>query len=88
MSAPAHIARENGKKGGRPKGTTTRPVLRNYYSDKELKEFIEDLKQSAKTDPNIKKFVAEQIFGKAMQPIGNDDGNPLIVQFDDSFKKK
>lgn len=27
MSAPAHIARENGKKGGRPKGTKTKATL-------------------------------------------------------------
>ena len=86
MSAPAHIARENGKKGGRPKGSTTRPILRDYYTDKELKEFIDNLKESAKTDVVMKKFVAEQIFGKALQPLGNPDGTPLTISFDPVFK--
>lgn len=85
MSAPARIARENGKKGGRPKGSTTRPVLRSFFSDKELKDFIDNLKQTAKTDPTIMKFVAEQIFGKAVQPIGNDEGQALVVKFDGVF---
>jgi hypothetical protein len=69
MAASAEIARANGKKGGRPKGSTTRPQLRDYYNAKELAEFVEDLKKTAKHDPIIKKFVAEQIFGKAPQSL-------------------
>lgn len=79
MSAPAHIARENGKKGGRPKGSTSRPVLRDFFTKKEIKDFVEDLKEKAKTDMYIKKFLAEQIFGKALQPIGGEEGQPIKV---------
>lgn len=81
------LPRSKGR-GGRPKGSTTRPQLRDFYSDKELEEFIKDLKKKAKTDTNIQKFVAEQIFGKAVQPIGNDDNKPFILQFDNAFTPK
>ena len=67
------------KGAGRKKGSTSRPQLRDYFSPKELKEFIADLKESAKTDPTIKKCVAEQIFGKAVQPIGNDGDKPFEI---------
>lgn len=81
------MATNGGKRegAGRKKGSTTRPQLRDFYTEEELKTFIEDLKEKAKTDTNIMKFVAEQVFGKAVQPIGNDDGKPLIVQFDNAF---
>jgi len=74
-------------KAGRPKGSKTRPQLRDFYTDEELKEFINDLKKRAKEDAGLAKFIAEQIFGKAVQPIGNDDGQPLIIKFDDSFTR-
>jgi len=75
----------NRKGAGRPKGSTTRPQIRSYFTKEEIELFVEDLKETAKTDPGIKKFLAEQIFGKAVQPIGNDEGQPLIVQFDSTF---
>lgn len=81
-------SKENGKKGGRPKGSTTRPQLRDYYTEDELKAFVADLKESAKTDSNIKKFVAEQIFGKAAQPIEGNIKGKLVVSFDPAFKAK
>lgn len=70
---------------GRPKGATTRPQLRDSYTPKELKDFITNLKEKAKTDLATMRFVAEQIFGKAPQPISNDGDKPLIVQFDNAF---
>ena len=54
---------------GRPKGSTNLPKIRDYYTPKELEEFVADLKRTAKSDPTIKKFVAEQIFGRASQSI-------------------
>ena len=82
------MAKGGKRKGaGRKVGSTNRPVLRNFYTREELEEFVIDLKESAKTDPVIKKFVAEQIFGKAVQPIGNDEGNPLLISFDKTFNE-
>lgn len=76
---------KSGNLNGRPKGSITKPRLLDFYTQKELNAFVKDLKKSAKSDPIIKKFVAEQLFGKAVQPIGNEDGKPLIVQFDKAF---
>lgn len=71
---------------GRPKGSKTRPQLRDFYSDEEMVDFINDLKQSAKTDPSLKKFVAEQLFGKALQPTENSFSGEVVLKFDSSFK--
>ena len=86
MSAPAHIARENGKKGGRPKGTTTRPIIRDFLSDEKVSELVAiAVARAEEGDSNLMKFLLEQVFGKAVQPIGNDGGKPLIIQFDGAF---
>ena len=81
-------SQENGRKGGRPKGSTTRPQLRDFYTEKELADFVKDLKASAKKDPMLKKFVAEQIFGKAPQPLTGPEGGALLIQFDRAFAPK
>ena len=65
---------------GRPKGAVTRPQLRDYFDDKEILSLVKHLKEQSKTDPQIAKFVAEQIFGKAAQPIGGDPENPVVFQ--------
>lgn len=65
---------------GRPKGSKTRPQLRDFYTLKELEAFVISLKERAETDSVIAKFVAEQIFGKAVQPLGGDPENPLVLQ--------
>lgn len=78
---------QSGNPGGKPK---TKPVLLDYYTPKELKEFIDDLKRTAKTDPVIKKFVAEQLFGKAAQNInlGGQEDNPVVVDLPDDVKQQ
>lgn len=70
---------------GRKKGSTSRPVLREYFTDQEIKDFVKNLKESAKTDMNIKKFVAEQLFGKAIQPVEGDLKGTIQIVFDNSF---
>lgn len=69
------------KGGGRPKGSTSRPALRDYYSQEELEEFIAQLKRQAKVNPKIAVFVAEQIFGKAPQPISGDGEDMTPITF-------
>jgi hypothetical protein len=44
-----------------------------------LKSFATTLKERAKTDSTILKFLGEQIFGKAPQPLTNDEGEPIAV---------
>ena len=66
---------------GRPTGSTTRPQIRDFFSDDEIKALVEDLKKTAKKDVTVKKFLAEQIFGKAVQPISGDpiDRTPIPI---------
>lgn len=75
---------------GRKTGSTTRPQLRDFYTDKELKAFVANLKVRAETDSNLAKFVAEQIFGKAPQPLTNDETGALkiAVEISEAVAKK
>lgn len=70
MSAPAHIARENGKKGGRPKGSFTKPRLADHMTSEQVEEIIKTAQERAKEgDARLIVFILEQIFGKAPQSI-------------------
>lgn len=87
MAAPAHIARENGKKGGRPKGTTTTPQFSHYVDKKDIEKFVKHVLTKYQEDPQIAKWVGDQIFGKARQPIDGDFKGKLEILFDEAFKK-
>lgn len=63
---------------GRPKGSITRPQLRDSFTKQELIDFANSLKERAKTDSVIAKFVGEQIYGKAPQPIEGHMEHELI----------
>lgn len=81
---------KNINKNGRPLGATTRPQLRDYMTDEEIKEFMETLLMNAKTDMGLQKFVAEQILGKASQSIAlsNPDGTNLFGDEETKNKTK
>jgi len=66
---------------GRPKGSTTRVKVLDYFTDKELKDFWADLKERAKTDAKIALYFAEQMTGKATQPnsFEDKDGNDIPI---------
>jgi hypothetical protein len=66
---------------GRPKGSTQRPQLRDYFNEDELLDFIELVKTHMVEDMTILRFVGEQIFGKAVQPISGDpvDRTPIPI---------
>lgn len=69
MAAPAHIARENGKKGGRPKGSTSRPNIFDYWDRGDIEEFFEFLKDNYKEDMRLMQWVGDHLLGKAPQSI-------------------
>lgn len=70
---------------GRPKGSTTRPQLRNFVTEEQIQEFVEYMVENYQKKPELAKWFGDQLFGKAVQPIGNDDRGALIVQFDNAF---
>ena len=66
---------------GRPKGSKTRPQIRDYFTDKEISALITSIKKRAKKDPRLAQWLGDQLFGKAVQPIGGDsDGSPIVVK--------
>lgn len=56
---------------GRPKGSLNKNKkrIKDYFSELEIRKLVGNLKKEAKTNPDIMKFLAEQIFGKAIQPV-------------------
>jgi len=82
MAGTREIARENGKKGGRPKGSTTRPQIKDYFNEEDIMKLISQLKTKAKEgDTHVLKFLGEQIFGRAVQPQEHSgkDGEAIEV---------
>lgn len=74
---------------GRPKKPKQgiRPIIRNYFTQREIKELVEKAKEMAKTKPDIMKFLLEQVFGRAPQPIENTNENKFLlamVRYDDN----
>lgn len=66
MSAPAHIARENGKKGGRPKGAISAATRDAIEGKKRMVELI---------NARIEEMIS-WLFQKAMQV--DENGKPII----------
>ncbi len=65
---------------GRPSGSTSRPQIRDFVTADEVKDLVETCKKQAKEGrPELMKFLLEQIFGKAVQPIGNDGDEPFKI---------
>lgn len=81
-----------GKKGGkqpgagRPKGSTTRPQMRDFLTEKQVHELIDKAFELAKAgDTKMVAFVLEQVLGKAPQAIEANVSGQIIVTFDESL---
>ena len=75
---------------GRPKGVRSLINVRDYFTEKELEAFWDDMKQRAKTDSKIALYFAEQLTGKAAQAVnlGDSNGNPLTIQLSTTIAQK
>lgn len=82
---------QNGKKGGRPKGEAT--ILREKAKDYLARRLEEEIgpiadklieKASSGDVPAIKELF-DRAWGKSVQPLGNDNGKPLVIQFDNAI---
>ena len=89
MSAPAHIARENGKKGGRPKGSKSASTIKAEEAKKVLIQAYLDnitpinealIKKAKGGDIYAIRELHERVYGKVTQPIGGDKDNPIRIE--------
>lgn len=79
MAGTREIAQENGKKGGRPKGSTTKPRISDYLTEKKVEGLVQKAYEMASIgDTVMLKFVLEQHFGKAPQAVDLTTGGEAI----------
>lgn len=69
----------------RPVGSTNRPQFYTYTTEIERRDFAKWVKENYKNDPQLAKWYGDQLFGKAVQPLGNDGGKALLIHFDSAF---
>lgn len=83
MAASREQAKKNlAKSHGRPKGSTTRPQIRDYITDEEIRDLVKTLKEQAIEKPELLKFLLEHVFGKAPQILNfGEDGDNFVVNF-------
>lgn len=67
-------------KAGRPKGSRNKLRFKDHLTVQEVAKLVELAKKRAETDGTILKFLLEQIFGKAVQPLGNETNEPFKLQ--------
>lgn len=73
MAGTPEIARENGKKGGRPIGI--RRKIQEDFTEEDIKDIVKFAKKKAGDgDTTLIKFILEQIYGKAPQTIDHTQG--------------
>ena len=63
----------------RPKGSTTTPQFKNYVTDKQRLAFVAWVEKNYKKNPKLATWYGDQMFGRAVQPLGNDNGEPLKI---------
>lgn len=63
----------------RPVGATTRPQFYTYVTELDRKAYVKWVLKNYKKDANLAKWVGDQMFGKAPQPLTGDIENPLKV---------
>ena len=76
------------KGAGRPKGSTTKPRISDYLTPQEINTLISKAyEMAASGNETMLKFILEQNFGKAIQPVEGDFKGELTISFDQTFKE-
>ena len=82
MDKRSQTSAENGKKGGRPKGSTSKPAFHKFISIEQMENVVASMYAEATSGKvEAAKWLGDQYFGKAKQAItgGDDDDNPLKI---------
>lgn len=66
---------------GRPKGSVTRPQLRDQLTPEQIASLLNKAVERANDgDSVLLKFLLEQIYGKAPQPLTGADGGAILIK--------
>jgi hypothetical protein len=66
---------------GRPAGSSTLPRLRDQLTSEQIDTLVKTAVEKAEAgDSLLLKFMFEQIYGKAPQPLTGDKDNPIYVK--------
>ena len=65
------------KPGAGVKQDSIRPKFTAYWSQDDIKEYMEWLKNNYKDKPELAKYVGDHLFGKPIQPLTGDGGGPI-----------
>lgn len=88
MAAPAHIARENGKKGGRPKGILGKSTLEAIAAKEKLVAmYMENIvpitealiAKAKEGDVAAIKELHDRVYGRPLQAISGPNEGPIQV---------
>tara|TARA_R110000868_G_scaffold99181_1_gene273047 strand:- start:1165 stop:1431 length:267 start_codon:yes stop_codon:yes gene_type:complete len=83
------MAKKGGKQpgAGRPIGSTTKPRISDYLSEERIRMLVNKAIDTANEgDVTMLKFILEQHFGKAIQPVEGELKGNITVTFDNTFK--
>lgn len=60
---------------------SVRPKITDYWSQKDIDNYFDYLKNNYKKSDRLAVFVGEHIMGKAVQPLSDADGQTLAIAF-------
>jgi hypothetical protein len=71
----------------RPLGSTNKPKLADNINNEERAKLVQKAIEKAEAgDVIMLKFLLEQVYGKAEQPVSGFDGSTIYVKFDKPFE--
>lgn len=61
--------------------------LSHYTTEKDKKDFIIWIKKNFKESDKLATWYGDHLFGKALQPIGGENGQPIKLDITDILQK-
>lgn len=76
---------------GRPKGSTTRPQIRDYFTDEDIRNLVKRAKEKAdEGNDTMLRTLLEQVFGKPAQALElqGKNGEAIKIEISETIAKK
>ena len=64
---------------------SVRPNFFKFVTPKDIEDYMKWVLKNYKKNPKLAMWFGDHLFGKAVQPIGNDGDKPLKLSFDSAF---